>query len=104
MTTLGTCPVDGCKEPLPHQHLCCIRHWRMVPVALRREVTAAFKPYASAIRGVSRLHARRRSGAEILALANALRAAQARAIAAVNEKETRRAIAAAAGGDVFDFG
>lgn len=102
MTPLGTCPIDGCQEPLPHQHLMCIRHWRMVPVNLRREVTAAFMPYASAIRGLTRRGGL--SGAQIVKLANDLRAAQARAIAAVNEKETKRAIAANAGGDVLDFG
>jgi hypothetical protein len=98
MPEFGKCPVEGCQEPLPHQHLACVRHWRMVPVALRREVTAAFKAY----RGVMRRPVR--SAREIHEVADKLRAAQARAIAAVNEKETKRAIAAAAAGDVLDFG
>lgn len=99
MATFNTCPVEGCKEPLPHQHLCCIRHWRMVPVNLRRGVMLAFKAWRSTTYKFSGATAE-----GILASAEVLRERQREAIAAVNEKETKRAIAAAAGGDVLDFG
>lgn len=37
------CAAVGCQHDIPLHLLMCIDHWRMVPVALRREVTQTFR-------------------------------------------------------------
>lgn len=37
------CHVTECKEPCPRAHLMCPRHWRAVPLSLRRAVLDAYQ-------------------------------------------------------------
>lgn len=74
------CAVERCSEACPLSHLMCVRHWRMVPAELRRNVFTAYRGWV----GV-----RRRKGIGGAA-AGELGAAQAAAIAAVREKEVRK--------------
>ena len=74
------CAADGCAEACPRQHLMCIRHWRMVPAALRREVIAAYRTYQREGQRGRRMH---RHCQELID-------AQNRAVAAVREKELRK--------------
>lgn len=38
---LHPCRAEGCPQQIPRGLLMCVGHWRMVPVATRREVLAA---------------------------------------------------------------
>lgn len=69
------CKAEGCGEPCPRTHLMCVRHWRMVPAPLRREVWA---------------EARRFKQQSMAKHAQQFLDAIARAVAAVREKEIRR--------------
>lgn len=42
------CPIDGCQESVPYQHLMCRRHWVLVPSPLMARVYAAWKNGAGA--------------------------------------------------------
>lgn len=80
------CAVTGCREACPGSHLMCIRHWRMVPVALQRAVRDAFNRWRSAI-------ARSRGGGctqQTFDTVTELRKVQQMAINAVIEKEVKR--------------
>jgi hypothetical protein len=77
------CAADGCTDPCPMAHFMCIRHWRMVPKPLRDEIWAAVHEYRwHGAAGRRSMHNCKR-----LALAHDM------AIAAVLEKELRRAVA-----------
>lgn len=39
-----TCHAEGCSVPVPPRMFACLRHWRMVPPALQRELWRAYKP------------------------------------------------------------
>lgn len=74
------CAAEGCTEACPRTHLMCVRHWRMVPKALRNSVWAAFRRFD---RQVNTGKTTREAAQELLD-------AKARAIAAVREKEIRK--------------
>lgn len=79
MLETHACNAEGCSQACPTSHLMCVRHWRMVPADLRREVFAAYREFKGA---------RRRQGcSSAITAAQALRVAQANAIAAVRAKE-----------------
>ncbi len=40
---LHPCRAEGCQQQIPRGLLMCVGHWRMVPVATRREVLAAWR-------------------------------------------------------------
>ncbi len=81
--TLDThaCAAAPCREACPPAHLMCVRHWRMVPMALRREIWTA-------LRAVRRVPATRAE--DYLQAVRALRATQDAAIAAVRAKEVAK--------------
>lgn len=39
-----TCHAAGCTEIIPPKMLMCLRHWRMVPRVLQREVWRTYRP------------------------------------------------------------
>ena len=63
------CAATGCQHQVPGRMLMCMDHWRMVPVAIRREVRQA------------------------LVEGKGYRGAVAQAVAAVQEKQERKAAA-----------
>jgi hypothetical protein len=75
---LHTCRAEGCQRQVSVRLLMCIDHWRMVPAPLKRDVTEALK-------------AMRRDST----LAPDYWGEVARAVAAVKEKQERKAQAAA---------
>lgn len=38
-----TCHAEGCRAEVPPRLLMCLRHWRMVPVRLQREVWRTYR-------------------------------------------------------------
>lgn len=38
------CHAKGCKTPVPPKMLMCLKHWRMVPRHLQRQVWAHYRP------------------------------------------------------------
>lgn len=95
MLDTRACAVTGCREACPASHLMCIRHWRMVPVALRREVGAAFSRWR---RAISRSRGRGCTQDTFNTITH-LRETQQMAIAAVIEKEVKRDLAKQEGQD-----
>lgn len=79
---IHTCKATGCQHVIVVKMLMCLDHWRMVPVEIRREVLQLAKQvrYDKAV-------------------SDAYRDAVARAVAAVEEKQERKAgeIAGASG-------
>jgi hypothetical protein len=76
---LHCCAAEGCQLQVPLRLLMCVDHWRMVPVAVRREILGAWK---------------RRRSADVSEQIDAVadyRGAVARAVAAVKEKQERKA-------------
>jgi hypothetical protein len=39
-----TCHARGCTKRVPPKMLMCLAHWKMVPLALQREVWRTYKP------------------------------------------------------------
>lgn len=39
-----TCHAEGCKVAVPPRMLMCLKHWRMVPKHLQREVWRHYRP------------------------------------------------------------
>jgi hypothetical protein len=39
-----TCHAVGCNVSVPPRLLMCIKHWRMVPLAIQRKVWRAYRP------------------------------------------------------------
>jgi hypothetical protein len=81
-----TCRATGCQHVISTRLLMCIDHWRMVPAPLRREIVDLSKQLRrdrSAVSG---------SGWPAV---NQYRDAVARAVAAVEEKQERKAAAIA---------
>lgn len=76
-----TCAATGCQHLIGSRLLMCIDHWRMVPIAIRREVLQAVKD----------MRVDRRN----LDVVTRYRDAVARAVAAVEEKQERKAVAQA---------
>lgn len=48
------CPVEGCKELLPHTKLMCPEHWQMVPPSTQKAVYHAYD-YGAGL-GTDELH------------------------------------------------
>lgn len=76
-----TCAAAGCQHEVLLRMLMCMDHWRMVPIAIRREVLQA----------LIEMKKDRRS----LELVTRYRDAVAQAVAAVQEKQERKAAAQA---------
>ncbi len=76
------CAADGCSEACARGFFMCIRHWRMVPMALRRELRSAWAAFSRGCRLPGREAVRK--------TVNAVREAEARAVAAVRDKELRK--------------
>lgn len=76
---LHSCRADGCQVQIPRGLLMCADHWRMVPAALRREVTRTHRELRYSAFDI---------GPDYLA-------AVAAAVAAVRAKQERKAKAAA---------
>jgi hypothetical protein len=72
-----TCAAIGCQHVIASGLLMCMDHWRMVPAPLRREVLATNRM-------------RRLQPGSLVALGD-YRDAVARAVAAVEEKQERKA-------------
>lgn len=81
---LHKCACDGCKKQIARRLLMCLPHWRMVPAALQRGVWTTFREW-------------NRTGAS--ANRRAYIEAVHRAIAAVREKEIKRAVRDQSRGD-----
>lgn len=77
------CAAQGCQHLVSTRMLMCMDHWRMVPVATRREVTAAWKRWLKANDWQERHDAR-----------CDMNKAQAKAVDEVAAKQLRRAAAA----------
>jgi len=73
------CHAEGCEVSVPPKMLMCLRHWRMVPKGLQREVWRTYRPGQEVDKSPS---------AEYLK-------AHLAAVAAVAEKEGRRPSTAA---------
>lgn len=69
------CPVTYCRATVPDKDLMCLKHWRMVPTNLRRDIWHHYSP--NQIKGVPPSQAY-------------MRAAQ-NAVAAVEEKLKKKA-------------
>jgi hypothetical protein len=76
-----TCKATGCQHAISVRMLMCLDHWRMVPAPLRREILQLVKQL--------RYLGRREE------LVKEYRDAVARAVAAVQEKQERKAAASA---------
>lgn len=89
---LHTCKAEGCQHVISTKLLMCIDHWRMVPVAGRREIVSLSKQRFSARGPEAKLNADA-----------AYSGAIARAVAAVKEKQERKVQAAAgSSGSLFN--
>ena len=75
-----TCRAVGCQHVISDRRLMCLDHWRMVPAPLRREVMEGLRSV-------------RREKSEPALVR--YRGAVARAVAAVQEKQGRKAAASA---------
>lgn len=42
--TLHLCHAKGCTTPVPRSMLMCFRHWKQVPLTLKREVWRTYQP------------------------------------------------------------
>lgn len=42
--TVHTCHARNCTTPVPAKLLMCLKHWRMVPLALQRAVWRYYRP------------------------------------------------------------
>lgn len=38
------CHAEGCRTKVPPKLFACLKHWRMVPVTLQRELWRVYKP------------------------------------------------------------
>lgn len=80
------CAAEGCQHVIPARMLMCIDHWRMVPAPLRRDVAAAWRRRCSAV-----------DWSEQIDAVAEHRGAVAKAVAAVKEKQERKAQAGPSG-------
>lgn len=76
------CPCGECGTRIARTKLMCPAHWRLVPLALKAKVNAAWHAYQVAVRAEG-------SATDALPLVKALRAAQREAIEAVAAAEWR---------------
>lgn len=84
--SLHRCAAEECRDEIPRKHLMCLRHWRMVPAAIQREVLEAWR--------------RLRCGGEVV---ERYTKAVKQAVAAVREKEIKRDIKKHEHGDTLNF-
>ena len=75
---LHTCKAAGCQHVISARMLMCLDHWRMVPVPLRREIVSLARSMA-------------RDWTNAPDFVAEYRSAVARAVAAVEEKQERKA-------------
>lgn len=76
------CAAEWCGALCARGYFMCLRHWRMVPLALRHELRIAWGSFRRLRAAADREGRKRR--------VEAVRAAQARAVAAVREKELKK--------------
>jgi hypothetical protein len=77
-----TCNATGCQHVISARLLMCLDHWHMVPAPLRREIVRLAKSMA-------------RDWESAIDFGAEYRGAVARAVAAVQEKQGRKAAASA---------
>jgi hypothetical protein len=77
---MKVCPTKECGVPIRGGFLLCTHHWRLVPVAIRKEVMAAFKATGGGNLQTWQDIVEKVGTAESCRLMNMLRAAQKRAI------------------------
>ena len=74
---IHTCKATGCQHVISVRMLMCLDHWRMVPIAIRREISTTYREL--------------RLDPRSLAAVNTYRDTVDRAVAAVEEKQERKA-------------
>lgn len=89
-THLHLCAAEGCTKSIAAHLLMCIHHWKMVPRALQRQIRRTFR---------AMLH----SPAHDTSSMKDYRTAVRDAVAAVREKEIKRALKNQQHGDNLDL-